>query len=167
MIGKPANGRRVSSPAELFGSRVVKHSGCWGWSGSKNDNGYGCVRLGGRGGKSTLAHRLSWELHHGPIPDGMQVLHRCDNPGCTNPEHLFLGTNEDNIRDRMRKGRPGSQAWRDAGERHPNAKLTDEQCAQIRALRAAGGKCSDLAKQFNVCARHISVVSRGIVRAKW
>jgi hypothetical protein len=78
---------------------------CWPWTGAGRGNGYGHVHRSGRGATTTLAHRLSWEIHHGPIPEGLFVLHRCDNPRCVNPAHLFLGTQKTNIHDMIGKGR--------------------------------------------------------------
>ncbi len=75
---------------------------CWIWQGAKNRKGYGQKRLKG---KLWITHRLSWHTFNGPIPEGIQVLHKCDTPSCWNPEHLFLGTNQDNVDDKMRKKR--------------------------------------------------------------
>ena len=88
-----------ASLAEKLRSRVVvdPETGCHNWTGTMGDKGYGLVLIS--------AHRLAYELAHGPIPDGLLVLHKCDNPPCCNPEHLFLGTSADNTADKMRKGR--------------------------------------------------------------
>ena len=83
---------------------TVRGPGCWGWIGATS-SGYGRLGRGGRGEGLVYAHRLSWELRNGPIPEGMCVLHRCDNPPCSNPDHLFLGTKADNNRDMSVKGR--------------------------------------------------------------
>jgi hypothetical protein len=86
--------------AERFWERVqTADDGCWEWIGCRNQNGYGLIGRGGRGSGSILAHRLSWEIHHGPIPEGLQALHGCNNKRCVKPEHLYLGTHEDNMRD--------------------------------------------------------------------
>lgn len=90
--------------AERYARAVVKREGCWGWSGATT-SGYGVLTRGRRGEGFVLAHRLSWELHRGPIPDGLFVLHKCDVPECSNPDHLFLGTQTDNMSDCRKKGR--------------------------------------------------------------
>jgi hypothetical protein len=101
---------------------------CWLWQGSTHRQGYG--RVGYKGNRAAFAHRVSWELTHGPIPDGAHVLHRCDNPPCVNPAHLFLGTHQDNMRDMADKGRaPGLQR---RGAASSKAKLTDAQAARVK-----------------------------------
>jgi hypothetical protein len=90
---------------ERFWVHVVKSPGCWRWTGPTNYRGYGQIRKGGAATRNLLAHRVSWALHRGPIPEGLCVLHRCDDPPCTNPDHLWLGTIEDNNRDSRLKGR--------------------------------------------------------------
>lgn len=89
------------------------NSGCWLWLGALFVSGYGWFQRGHRKQPGARANRISWELHRGPIPDGLCVLHRCDNPSCVNPDHLFIGTQLDNIADRDRKGRQAR------GVRHP------------------------------------------------
>ncbi len=128
---------------------------CWSWAGTKTD-GYGMIRSG-RGGRMVLAHRVSYQLSRGPIPDGICVLHKCDNPPCTNPEHLFLGTRADNNADKAAKGR-----WRGGcllGEANPAAKLTWGQVAEIRA---SGLSQSSIAKTYGVDQKTISLIKRGI-----
>jgi hypothetical protein len=92
---------------ERFWSKVGKGSAasCWEWTGARIPQGYGS--LGTRERSQIGAHRISWSIHNGPIPPGMFVLHRCDNPPCVNPAHLFLGTQLDNMRDKLQKGRQG------------------------------------------------------------
>lgn len=88
-----------------FWERVNKSEGCWLWTGHFNRQGYGHLRFGPTPQKSTHAHRVSWTLARGPVPPGLQVLHECDVPACVNPEHLFLGTISDNVRDSVQKKR--------------------------------------------------------------
>jgi hypothetical protein len=99
----PARKRHGRTVAERFDAFVQRTTeGCWGWSGGTDGHGYGHLYWNGRQHK---AHRISWTLAHGPIPPGLCVLHRCDNPACTRPDHLFLGTNRDNSVDMSRKNR--------------------------------------------------------------
>ncbi|WP_324101275.1 HNH endonuclease signature motif containing protein [Noviherbaspirillum sp.] len=107
---------------------VDEKSGCWNWAKYKNKDGYGGVWYQG---KMRRAPRVAFEAFLTPIPDGKLVLHKCDNPACINPDHLFLGTHRDNAEDRNRKQRQTQ------GERHPNAKLSAEQVRQYKSLREA------------------------------
>ena len=111
------------SATERFWANVDKSGDCWEWMASKNTYGYGCLRFEGKQGQ---AHRFSWFLHHGEIPKGMLVCHTCDNPGCVNPAHLFLGTPKDNTLDAVKKGRMG------AGEANGRAKLSNDDVLSIR-----------------------------------
>ena len=91
---------------ERFWTKVEKSDGCWIWKGSRHHNGYGYLHRGGHTDRHPArAHRFSWEIHNGPIPVGLWVLHRCDNPPCVRPDHLFLGTRKDNMVDCAAKGR--------------------------------------------------------------
>lgn len=98
-------GRRNRSFADRFWSKVEKSDGCWTWMAALHESGYGIIGLGGRGAGVDRAHRVSWRMHFGEIPKGMFVCHRCDNPKCVRPEHLFLGTAKDNSDDKWKKGR--------------------------------------------------------------
>jgi HNH endonuclease len=95
--------------AERFWAQVLPepNSGCWVWTGATHRGGYGAFSR--RRSVSVSAHRMAWVLHHGAIPDGLDVLHRCDVPACVNPAHLWLGTHDDNMRDCATKGRLGIQ----------------------------------------------------------
>lgn len=131
---------------ERFWSHVEKSDRCWLWTPRPANNDYGRIREQGRGQK-LKAHRLSWEIHNGPIPEGMAVLHHCDTPPCVNPAHLFLGTNADNVADKMRKVRQAN------GERMNLSRLTTETVAAIRARHAAGGiTFRALAAEFGIGA---------------
>jgi HNH endonuclease len=92
---------------ELYKNRIkISESGCWEWTGSNNGVGYGQVRING---KNFYAHRISAIMTYGEIPEGKEVCHKCDNPSCVNPDHLFYGTRHDNVQDMMSKKRHGSQ----------------------------------------------------------
>lgn len=110
---------RPSIPiADRFWSKVQKTDACWLWTSNVHHNGYGQIaqsRNGATRQRWVWAHRVAWELTHGPIADGLLVLHRCDTPLCVNPAHLFLGTHLENIADSVRKGR--YNAWRRSGRR--------------------------------------------------
>lgn len=138
----------------LFWSHVEKmDGGCWNWTGSKC-RGYGEFSTSAQG--HARAHRVSYELAHGPIPKGMHCLHRCDNAACVNPEHLFLGTNVENMADMVSKGRSPK------GAANGVATLTDEKVLQIRALRRSGKSSRELAVAFGVKPEHIRrIVRRG------
>lgn len=136
-------------PLVRFWSFVAKGEKCWEWTGHKCRFGYGLFY------GHTRAHRASWELHNGKIPPGMFVCHRCDNPSCVNPEHLFLGTRADNNRDRARKGRSAT------GERHGLSKLLSGEVAEIRAKRAKGMSMRKIAGQYGICAASVFKVVHG------
>ena len=95
---------------ERFWEKVQKTDGCWLWTGATIAAGYGELAVG-QPRKPLRAHRLSWEMHHGPIPEGLLVLHHCDVRNCVRPEHLFLGTHQDNMADAYAKGRMRPWGW--------------------------------------------------------
>lgn len=134
-----------------FWSKVNKTNTCWEWIASaKNKDGYGGFKSGA---KTVLAHRFSWELHNGPILDiSLCVCHRCDNPKCVRPEHLFLGTKNDNNQDKVKKNRQAKMK----GENHPSVKLTHEQVREIRELYSKfDWSTRSLAKQYNVTQANV------------
>lgn len=132
---------------------------CQEWSGERRPDGYGILRLGI---SSAMAHRAAWALHnHKPIPKGMCVCHTCDNPPCVNPNHLFLGTHQDNFRDMFDKGR--HQINMVKGEATHSSKLKTEQVLEIRR-RGATEKYKVLAAEYGVNVTTIGKIVRG---EKW
>lgn len=153
----------IKGYTDLFKRIILRSSissnGCWEWDGSTR-SGYGRITVGSRtdGTRRTMsAHRLSYELHFGDIPDGMEVCHKCDNRRCVNPYHLFLGTRQDNIDDRERKRRNNPPK----GEKHPKAKLTEADVLAIREKRSAGVSYGKLAKEYGVCKKTVMDVASG------
>jgi hypothetical protein len=144
---------------DTFWTRIDKSGKCWVWQGARCSKGYGSL---GFKRKIVSAHRLAYELTHGPIPTGMHVLHHCDNPPCCNPDHLWLGTNADNVADRHRKGR--SNGGSGPGELCGHAKLTSDVAKQIRELCASGVTQRKCAKMFGV---HFGTVNDLVLRKTW
>jgi hypothetical protein len=150
--------RVVTAPLAVRFWRYVMpepNSGCWIWIGSLAPSGYGQIR-DKEADRPETAHRASWRINRGPIPEGMHVLHHCDQRWCCNPDHLFLGTNNDNIQDSAGKGRrKGKRAA--VGEQQAAAKLTDD---IVRYIRASNDKLRVLAERFGVTETLISMVRR-------
>lgn len=148
--------------AARFWSKVVRPatSDCWLWNGANDGgSGYGSFMLDGLGQK---AHRIAWELTRGPIPDGLRVLHRCDNPPCVRPNHLYVGTMSDNMKEMWNKGRHSTPGRR-KGEASHLSKLTAEQVIRIRALARQGLTQQAIATQFGVTQTNVGqIVSRKI-----
>lgn len=140
-------------------SGAAAGSSCWEWAGHKKTRGYGM--FGCRGKPHSLAHRLAFELgHECRIPKGLFVCHRCDNPGCVRPEHLFLGTSQDNVSDMFAKGRGRKAQGEDAGR----AKLTwraVEYCRRVYAPRHPRFGASALARKFKVSTPAVAYAIRG------
>jgi hypothetical protein len=113
---------------ERFWAKVCKWpGGCWEWKGQIGHGGYGRLFAGGRSRESKPAHRVSWELHYGPIPPDLFVCHHCDNPKCVRPSHLFIGTAADNVHDSMAKGRFNSARIRRTRTHCKNGHLYSEE----------------------------------------
>lgn len=157
---KGAVSRKKGSLEErLLAKRSITSAGCWEFTGWLSNKGYGYIGKGSRSEGLVLCHRASYELFVAPIPDGMNVLHKCDNPKCFNPDHLFLGTQADNVRDMDSKNRRVNLY----GSKSSNAKLTEEQVADIRARHIPRVNTKDLAEEFGVTLQYVGQLSNN----KW
>lgn len=170
---------RTCSVVDRFWRYVQKTSTCWIWTGGRNKQNYGRIGVSGR---MVPAHRVSWELHNGAIPNGLFVCHTCDNPPCVNPTHLWLGTTTDNARDMAAKGRQAFQRdpsraargirngnythpeSRPKGERHHRAKLTDDDVRAIRIARTGGQTIRSIAADYDVTE---ATIKRIVYRKNW
>ena len=139
-----------------FWSKVDKTDNCWNWTAGKNEKGYGLIKYKG---KTVSTHRLSYILHYGEIPDNKCVLHSCDNRSCVRPDHLFIGTNQDNMTDMQKKNR----AFRGTGELNGNAKLSNQQTLDLIKDFISNKKYgykTFLAKKYNISITQVSYILR-------
>ena len=168
---KEGKGKFCSSPCYRIGGQIPlfdrfkKHlakpneNGCILWTGKKHSDGYGLIRAGGSNLDELFTHRVSYLMAFGPFDTNLFVCHRCDVPACCNPDHLFLGTNKDNMNDCKEKGRHVH------GERCPAAKLTDKKVKQMRQLYADKiANKTDLSKSFGVS---MASISDALARRTW
>ena len=158
----PAKGARTPI-AERFNSKYIMdpNSGCWLWTGTNNVAGYGIIMewVKGKRGKA-LAHRMSYRINRGQIPEGIFVCHHCDTPACVNPDHLFLGTPADNTRDMVKKGRCAPCK----GEATGSAKLREGDVRFVRELINRGKSYPRIARIYNVGTTCIGDIKTG---KKW
>jgi hypothetical protein len=145
------------TPDERFWAKVYKTDSCWLWTAAQI-KGYGQL---GRYGRSAYAHRVSWEIHKGPIPHGMIICHKCDVPLCVNPDHLFMGTQADNVADMISKGRKRSGCLR--GSKNPVSKLDERDVPKIRKMSSEGMGVREIAPFFGVSKSTI----HNVVSKKW
>lgn len=147
---------------ERYESKVVKGKDCWQWTAAKTAHGYGIMSVSfGRPTRLTRAHRISWFLHHGWWAGGdLEVCHRCNNPACSNPEHLYVATHAVNIRHARRDGIIGGNEGAKNGS---NCRLTEEQVLKIKAVTKRG-ELTKLSKLYNISQTHISNIRGG---RKW
>lgn len=142
---------------QKFWEKVEVCDGCWRWHAAKLPSGYGIIGGSKGASKNHYAHRVSYEIHHGPIPDGMVVMHTCDNPECCNPSHLRTGTYKQNSEDMVSKGR-ASKGPGFVGELHPRSKLS---ASCVRAIRKSEEPSSVLAKKFAVSRSCVGSIRSG------
>jgi hypothetical protein len=152
---------------ERFWLHLERGADCWEWQGNKTMAGYGTIRRTGKTGGIMYAHRLSWEIHYGAIPPGAVVCHRCDNPPCVRPDHLFIGTQADNMADMYSKGRcqPHGPENPIRGSAHKLTRLSDEQVREIRTMystRAADQR--SIASLFGISQSSVSAI---VLRKRW
>jgi len=165
------------SVEERFWERVDKTNrddNCWVWLGSKDKDGYGHLMYKGRRWQG--AHRVSWEMVNGEIPEGICICHECDHPWCVNPDHLFPGTSQDNTHDRMVKGRSAKgfcngqythPEKRCRGEHHPRARYSWVEICEIRERFSAGGVTrGQLAREYSTDTTNITRILKGDVWKK-
>lgn len=131
----------------------IPECGCWIWMGVNNGV-YGKLKIKG---KAIGAHRASWMLHYGPIPNKLWVLHKCDTPLCVNPDHLFLGTHKDNMKDAVIKKRFPSRT----GESNPASKLTEKEVIEIKALLKAGVNQYVIADMYGIWQSNVHKINAG------
>jgi hypothetical protein len=142
------------NPADRFWEKVIKAKECWIWIGSLNAGGYGQFAI--RRQTPILAHRFSWQLANGPIPERAHILHSCDTPACVNPAHLFLGDQRANNADCTAKGR------RPCGVKVPNAKLNEDSVRTIRHRYSSGcATVCQMAREYRTSHTTISNLLRG------
>lgn len=154
-----------TDPAANFEKKVRRSDGCWIWTASVNRHGYGYFRYAGR---TQRAHRVAWQLVYGDIPNGLCVLHLCDNPPCVNPDHLVLGTQRQNLADMISKKRHRSITKPETnvrGEQVGTSILTTESVKSMRRTYAAGlVTFRDLSRQYNVAS---STARAAVRRRSW
>ena len=168
-------GRKYLDPvttADRFWSKVQKTETCWVWIGAHVPRGYGIIHIRSQD-RNVYAHRYSWEIHYGPVPDGLLVCHTCDNPPCVRPDHLFVGSVQDNSTDAKAKGRTAS-GERHGTKTHPeafpkgsqctHAKITEDQVREIRLAAANGEKRASIGTRYGLHPAYVSLV---VARRRW
>lgn len=151
MAVRPKRRAPLYERLDFYTDKTGGPDACWPWKAMRDPLGYGKLNARGMG---TMAHRLTWMVHNGEIPVGMIVCHRCDNPPCCNPAHLFLGTNADNMADKVAKGRQS----RLPGEKSGTAKLTWE---KVREIRAAAGPYKPIAMFYGISETNVCMIKNG------
>lgn len=153
--------------ADRLWAKTERVGDCLEWTGTRLPRGYGVI-YGGPERRKVYTHRAAYEVTHGPVPDGMYVCHKCDNPSCVEPDHLFLGSPADNMQDMRAKGR---ERYPSPGEAHPTAKLSDLQVEEIRSRyvreyqRVSGGSgwrsnAVELSEEFGISRSQVGRIVR-------
>jgi hypothetical protein len=137
-----------------FYKKIIKKEGCWDWSVGRTGSGYGVIYLGRN---QKLIHRVSWLIHHGEIPKELWVLHKCDNPICSNPDHLYLGTPQQNTNDKIARGRLNLKY----GEDRSHSKLKNYQAKEIKEKLLKGIHEKELSKEYSVHVNTIRDIKMG------
>jgi hypothetical protein len=152
-------GPKPIDPTQRFMAKLVAtdNLSCWEWTGAKNNKGYGMFML--ESPNKIPASRAAWILFRDQIPEGYSVCHHCDNPGCVNPEHLFLGTHADNMHDMHHKGRHKYVVHR--GSNNGVAKLDEAKVSEIKRMLRAKVPHKTIAKMFGVASSGISHIATG------
>ncbi len=148
----------TSNDVARFWRKVNRTPDCWEWNAGRSTNGYGRFRIPG---KHLIASRVAWIITHGSIPNGLWVLHRCDNRACVRPSHLFLGTAKDNARDMVLKGRNRIARHQNRGENNPRAKLTTDDVRVVREMIQAGVARRDISVHMGVSRSTIAQIASG------
>lgn len=152
----------IRTPQQRFEEKFIPdpNSGCWLWIGSIDRIGYGQFKFGRQYAPNEKAHRTAWKIYRGDIPHGMHVLHSCDVRCCVNPDHLRLGTHQDNMRDKMTRGRHRSVT----GIEHHSAKVSDAQVIEMRRKAAVGVGQRALAREYGLAKTTVKAI---ISRQTW
>lgn len=153
-------GPKPIDPKVRFMNKVVVSDGCWEWTGTKNNQGYGMFMFASP--KKIPASRAAWIIFNGQIGKYISVCHRCDNPGCVNPSHLFVGTHAQNMKDMRDKGR--HKCVGHPGTKNGASKLNDEKVREIRRLGTNRTPHKDISRMFGVSCSNISHV---LTRRTW
>jgi len=140
---------------DRFERKFCKSDGCWLWTGCVHGKGYGHFKIGK---KVEKAHRVSWMLYRGNIPQGYHVLHICDTPPCVNPDHLYLGTNADNVKDRVQKNRSACLY------KNGRLKYTTDKIMEMKQQLNNGETTASVSRQFGIDNGYLSRIRRGLVR---
>jgi hypothetical protein len=160
---RPLTPRKIGRPPrplfDRWADSVLVGDGCWEWQARKDKDGYGLIGSGGRQSAPRRAHRVAYEMLRGPVSSEFYVCHHCDNPGCVNPGHLFVGTPSDNARDMTSKGRHVDNG----GQNHGMAKLTWGDVREIRSLRGVMTQ-QEVGRLYGIAGGYVSKIMSG---ARW